>query len=124
MLRTELKRSIETQDAKIAKIEHKMLMKNNDLDQHFRLHNSIFHNMQGTGEGSKDIANQLNYMLPRLSTPVSIHNIDIVHPLKGDRTHFIVMVYWTEPLNEQAGEGFMQMEACSMKLQHSNLKNS
>ena len=92
---TELKRSIETQDAKIATVEHKMLMKNNDLDQHFRLHNSIFHNMQGTGEGSKycqDIANQLNYMLPHLSTPVSIHNIDIAHPLKNNSKNQPVVI--------------------------------
>ena len=30
--------------------------------------------------------------------------------VKGDRTHFIVMVYCTEPLNEQAGEGSKLME--------------
>ena len=35
--------------------------------------------------------------------------------LKGDRTHSIVMVYRTEPLNEHGGEGFMLMGACPIK---------
>ena len=79
----ELKKNISTHDTKLADVEPKMLMKNNDLDQHFRLHNSIFHNMRGSGEGAKycqDIANQLNYMLPNLSIPVTLHNIDIKMP--------------------------------------------
>ena len=39
----------------------------------------------------------------------------LVSYLKGNRTHSIVMVYRTEPLNEHGGEGFMLMGACPIK---------
>ena len=81
---------------------HKLNMKNNDLDQHYRLHNAIFHNMKlpphltsnkdsrqtshpdDNAKFCKFIADQLNYYLPELSIPVSLYNIDIAHPLRNN----------------------------------------
>ena len=96
-----LNETIASIEAKQAEENLKMVMAINDLDQHFRLHNAIFHNMRlppvsyddygkiiyQTGYGAKFcqfIADQINYYLPNLSVPVSLHNIDIAHPLKNN----------------------------------------
>ena len=78
-------------------------IKTNSTDQYTRINNLLFHNLfiQMFGKYDKTefahkVAELLNYFLPMLKTPVSIHNIDIAHPMrKNAKGQPIVIVRFT-----------------------------
>lgn len=104
-----INKRIAANEAKHAADTHKLTTINNDLDQHYRLHNAIFHNIRvppinydksgkqisHPGDNAKFcqyIADQLNHYLPNLSIPVSMHNIDIAHPLRNNAKNQPVVI--------------------------------
>ena len=104
-----INQSIIANDAKRDADNKILIMKNNDLDQHNRLHNAVFHNMRvppinydkdgkqitqpnDSAKFCQFIADQLNYYLHELSIPVSLHNIDIAHPLRNNSKNQPVVI--------------------------------
>ena len=105
----EINESIVAKDAKRDADNHKLIMKNNDLDQQYRLNNAIFHNIQvppinydkdgkqiiqhnDSAKFCQFIADQLNFYLPELSIPVSLHSIDIAHPLRNNSKNQSIVI--------------------------------
>ena len=85
------------QEINDVKMEHskeivRLKEKHNENDQYLRSNNLVFRNllpnnykvMSGAATFAHYVAEQINYFLPMLNIPVSVHNIDIAHPLRSN----------------------------------------
>ena len=85
------------QEINDVKMEHskeivRLKEKHNENDQYLRSNNLVFRNllpnnykvMSGAAAFAHYVAEQINYFLPMLNIPVSVHNIDIAHPLRSN----------------------------------------
>ena len=74
---------------------------NNSLDQYLRSNNLFFRNFHipENCEGARlayYVANKLNYLMPYLDIPVSVHNINITHPMRTNaQGHTLIIVRFT-----------------------------
>ena len=88
-LKTEFKRELDTVKEQHKKDICELKATCNNQRQYSQMNNVMFHNLivsiTGNTDFTQEVANVLNHLLPMLKVPLSVHNINVTHPMRSNR---------------------------------------